>query len=119
MKESFKIVDCYGSTMYFKDENLTIRHREDGPAIVYTDGGKEWYVDGLHHRIDGPAVDWVIKHGVEGNYKEYWLDGIMYTKEEFDEEIKKIKSVEDRLKAIEDKMVLINKLLTSLTDGTS
>jgi len=33
-----------------------LRHREDGPAVVYYDGDKEWYKDGKRHRLDGPAV---------------------------------------------------------------
>jgi len=45
------------------DENGTKRwylndmfHREDGPAIEFTDGGKQWYINGKPHRLDGPAV---------------------------------------------------------------
>ncbi len=33
-------------------------HREDGPAIEYPDGGKEWWVDGKLHRVGGPAIEW-------------------------------------------------------------
>jgi hypothetical protein len=40
-------------------------HREDGPAIEYTNGNYEWYFDGKYHREDGPAV----KEG--GTYKWY------------------------------------------------
>jgi hypothetical protein len=32
-------------------------HREDGPAIE-SDGGKLWYFHGILHRLDGPAVEW-------------------------------------------------------------
>lgn len=32
------------------------RHREDGPAVTYPDGGGQWWKDGLMHREDGPAV---------------------------------------------------------------
>lgn len=31
-------------------------HREDGPAIEYSSGDKEWWFDGKRHRTDGPAV---------------------------------------------------------------
>ena len=34
------------------------RHREDGPAIEYADGKKEWWVNGQRHRIGGPAIEW-------------------------------------------------------------
>ena len=31
------------------------RHREDGPAVEYANGGKEWFLNGKLHREDGPA----------------------------------------------------------------
>ena len=33
-----------------------IYHREDGPAIEYTDGESYWVVHGKRHRLDGPAM---------------------------------------------------------------
>jgi hypothetical protein len=33
-------------------------HREDGPAIIWADGSKEWYRYDKKHREDGPAVIW-------------------------------------------------------------
>jgi len=32
------------------------RHREDGPAIEYSDGGEEWWINNQLHREDGPAI---------------------------------------------------------------
>lgn len=32
-------------------------HREDGPAIEYTNGDKYWYINGDAHREDGPAIE--------------------------------------------------------------
>ena len=32
-------------------------HREDGPAIEYHDGRKEWWLNGQLHRVDGPACE--------------------------------------------------------------
>ena len=43
-------------------------HREDGPAVEYTDGTKEWFLDGQRHRLDGPAVEWA-----DGT-KAWWVD---------------------------------------------
>ena len=34
-------------------------HREDGPAVIYDDGSKEWWVNGKLHRTDGPAIEYV------------------------------------------------------------
>lgn len=43
-------------------------HNDDGPAVIYEDGSKEWYKNGLRHRDNGkPAL-------VNGNRKEWWLD---------------------------------------------
>jgi hypothetical protein len=33
---------------------------------VYADGTKHWYLNGKHHREDGPAVEWV-------NGTKYWF----------------------------------------------
>ena len=32
-------------------------HREDGPAVEYADGDKYWYLNDKRHREDGPAVE--------------------------------------------------------------
>ena len=32
-------------------------HREDGPAAEWTNGTKEWWLNGKRHREDGPAVE--------------------------------------------------------------
>lgn len=31
-------------------------HREDGPAVEFTDGTKHWYFNGKLHNIHGPAI---------------------------------------------------------------
>ena len=33
-------------------------HRENGPAIEYVDGTKTWYQNDELHREDGPAIEW-------------------------------------------------------------
>ena len=32
-------------------------HREDGPALEWTNGNKFWYLNGKRHREDGPAYE--------------------------------------------------------------
>ena len=49
-----------------------MRHREDGPAIEYVDGAKVWWLHGKLHREDGPAVEWA------SGYKEWWLNDKYY-----------------------------------------
>jgi hypothetical protein len=33
-------------------------HREDGPALEYDEGRKEWWINGQRHRVDGPAIEY-------------------------------------------------------------
>ena len=33
-------------------------HREDGPAVEYANGLREWWVNGMRHRENGPAIEW-------------------------------------------------------------
>ena len=48
------------------------QHREDGPAVEWADGSKEWWVDGLRHREDGPAIEYASGH------KEWYLNGKLH-----------------------------------------
>tara|TARA_B110000503_G_C6938601_1_gene325889 strand:- start:132 stop:392 length:261 start_codon:yes stop_codon:yes gene_type:complete len=41
-------------------------HREDGPAVEYANGDKWWYLNNLLHRTDGPAVELI--NGVKAWY---------------------------------------------------
>jgi hypothetical protein len=43
-------------TKIWLDENNE-RHRDNGPALVRTNGDKHWYDHGERHHDDGPAVD--------------------------------------------------------------
>ena len=33
-------------------------HCEDGPAVVFKNGTKKWFINGKKHREDGPAIEW-------------------------------------------------------------
>ena len=48
-----------GDKFYYKDPEMTILHRTDGPAIEWVGGNKEWLVNGKLHRLDGPALEYV------------------------------------------------------------
>jgi len=67
-------------TVYWFIEGTRYLHRENGPAIEYADGHKEWYQNGKLHREDGPAVEWI------DGYKEYWLNNEYYPYIKTDEE---------------------------------
>jgi hypothetical protein len=69
-----KLIDQFGNQQWFKDNKL---HREDGPAVIWSDGGKEWFINGFRHREDGPAV--ISKDG----FKRWWLVYECMTKEEW------------------------------------
>ena len=93
---------------HFKEGDWII-HRENGPAVVYS-VGEEWFYQGLLHREGGPAIlyglhqEW-YKHGKRHRLNgpalettedteicmryEWWIEGIQYTKEEFQHEIAK------------------------------
>ena len=63
------------------------RHREDGPAITWADGDKEWYQNGQLHRIDGPAIE-----NADGR-KEWYIMGDRYTEAEYHEAIAPVKEL--------------------------
>ena len=48
------------------------RHRIDGPAVIYKNGDKEWWVNDLLHRVDGPAI---IRNDEMYRSKEWLING--------------------------------------------
>jgi len=65
----------------FKTEDISILsskilHRLNGPAVIDSEGNKQWRVNNIWHRLDGPAVilynddKFWYKHG-----KRHRLDG--------------------------------------------
>ncbi len=61
------------------------RHREDGPAIEYYYGYKAWYLNDKHHREDGPAIEY------SDGTKKWYLNEKSYTEQEYHQEVIKIK----------------------------
>lgn len=53
-----------------------VLHREDGPAVEYANGTKQWLIDGRLHREDGPAIEW------PNGTKQWWLNGRLIEPEE-------------------------------------
>ena len=49
-------------------------HREDGPAIEFANGSKEWFLNDKLHREDGPAIEWACGD------KYWYLNGEYLTK---------------------------------------
>ena len=46
-----------------------VRHREDGPAIERANGDKVWYLNGVRHREDGPAAEYA------NGEKKWYING--------------------------------------------
>ncbi len=63
-----------GTTEYYLNGLL---HRLDGPAIEYSNGAKEWYLNGKRHRVDGPAIE--LSNGL----KKWCINGIYLEEKEF------------------------------------
>lgn len=68
-------VDSVGTKRWFNSKGDL--HREDGPAVVWYDGYKDWYQNGKRHRLDGPAIE-----GPDG-LEEWWIEGSHITEQEF------------------------------------
>jgi hypothetical protein len=100
------IIDQLGKRYFLND----LIHREDGPAVEYSNGGKEWWLHNQLHREDGPAIEylngdktWWINgklHRENGPAVEfangdkwYYLNHINLSEEDYFEEIKKTKSL--------------------------
>ena len=69
-----------GTRRYYNSKGQL--HREDGPAVEFSNGNREWWQNGLRHRIDGSAVEWYDGH------KEWWLNGKKYTQQEYRTQLK-------------------------------
>ena len=67
-------IDIQGTKEWYKNGKL---HREDGPAVIHSDGFKMWLIKGKLHREDGPAKIW------PDGYCEYYLNSKQLTEEEF------------------------------------
>lgn len=61
------IVDKWGNKHWENEKGEF--HRENGPAIEWKNGDKEWWFDGRRHRIDGPAIEW------PSGMKSWWVGG--------------------------------------------
>lgn len=48
------IRDNFNNIRWYKNEVL---HREDGPAVFYSNGSKSWWLNGKCYREDGPKPE--------------------------------------------------------------
>lgn len=104
MKTYIVKIDDRGTRFWYKGDGKTL-HREDGPAVEYADGGKEWFLNGNLHREDGPAFEYAsgtkvwyfnnLLHREDGPAIEYedgdkywYINGAELSEEEFNSKIK-------------------------------
>ena len=57
-------------TEKFLDEEGRL-HRDDGPAVRYSNGDKEWYKHGDRHREGAPAV-------ITANSEQWYVNGVLH-----------------------------------------
>ena len=67
-----------GAKCWYRNGKL---HREDGPAVIYQNGTRKWLLNGMPHRTDGPAVE-------SGSYCEWHIWGTRYTEEKYRQRLK-------------------------------
>jgi len=81
-KGQFTHIDSRGNKRYYSDREMKILHREDGPALEWSSGSKEWYLNGKLHREDGPAIVW------PDGTKWWYLNDKHLSEEEFNARVK-------------------------------
>jgi hypothetical protein len=48
-------VSLFKYACFYRQDNIRIYHRKDGPAKIYYDGREAWFIHNQLHRMDGPA----------------------------------------------------------------
>jgi len=66
-----------GDILYYKKYTQLV-HNPYGPAIIWKDGSKFYYIEDRLHRLDGPAR--IYSNGEE----QYWINDTELTKEKFE-----------------------------------
>lgn len=96
-------VTKYGTRCYYN--NAGELHRDDGPAVEWYDGTKNWYQNGQLHRTDGPAIErsngtkeWFQngqRHRIDGvaidyanGCKRWFINYVEMTEDEYNQAIK-------------------------------
>jgi hypothetical protein len=69
------VIDKHGTKYWYDADGK--KHRDNGPAVEWSDGDMWWYKYGLRHRDDGPAVERA------NGPKEWWLNNRYLTFEKW------------------------------------
>jgi hypothetical protein len=98
-KEKLKVETDENGTVTYRNADDEL-HNENGPAVIYADGDKEYYINGQLHNENGPAMvglDGSKYHYINGYFhnphgpaivhtdgsKEYYKNGNMLSEAEF------------------------------------
>ena len=88
IKSEYEDLDKYqynnGDIIYYK-KYTKIKHNSYGPAMLYVNGCKVYYINDKYHRLDGPAILWSSFRG------SYYINGEFLTKEEFEKHPERLK----------------------------
>jgi len=68
--KTYQVTVCDNKRVEWRFEGLL--HREDGPAVEFVNGSKYWYLNGELHRENGPAIE-----DANGN-KEWRFNGELH-----------------------------------------
>ena len=75
-KETLTVnTDEYGTITYRNASGQL--HHQNGPAVIWPDGGKDYYINGKLHNPNGPAILYA-----DGS-KSYYINGKRLTESEF------------------------------------
>lgn len=81
--KQFRFPPCLA---YYVDEEKSteldysrILHRENGPAVIIKRHREEYWINGIQHRWDGPAV---INYGL-GGVNQYFINGMQISSKMF------------------------------------
>ena len=78
-------IDHWGNRVWYLNG---VCHREDGPAVEYADGSKEWSLNGKSHRTDGPAYE--RSDGRSDGHRVWYLNDEHMTEEEHRKAVQEI-----------------------------
>ena len=79
-----KFKNNYGSIIYHK-KNTNIVHNPYGPAIIYANGMKDYWIEGKLHRLDGVARTYANGEG------SYYINNKRLSKEDFEKHPERLK----------------------------
>lgn len=74
-----KVLECGTKTWFLPSKGEYYFHNLNGPAVEMVDGHKEWIVNGMPHRFDGPAIELPAYTDDDGCFHEatveWWING--------------------------------------------